>query len=357
MHNKDDTIALDRGRSAEWPVPELVRSIDPFSAETPLSADTTTTTPNELFYVRNHFPVPEPPTSVMLDGHVARPRRFSLRDLQAFPHKTATVTLECAGNGRVYLDPPARGVQWHLGAVANARWTGVALADLLESVGVAESAEEVVFDGADRGIPEHGDREIPYQRSLRLDIAMHGDILVAFEMNGEPLPLDHGGPVRLIVPRWYGMASVKWLERISVLAEPFQGYFQVKDYVLPRADGGEPCREMEVRALITSPAQDSVITAGRIDIAGYCWSGYAPVSAVQVSTDGGTSWNPAEIRDADPSPYAWAPWQFRWYPEPGAHKIVARAFDGAGNAQPLDTVWNSVGYKNNGAVPVRVTVK
>jgi DMSO/TMAO reductase YedYZ molybdopterin-dependent catalytic subunit len=322
---------------------------DPFNAETPLEEQAGVITPAPLHYVRNHFPVPRW-EELVVDGSVERPLRLGLEDLTAMPTRSLVVTLECAGNGRAFIDPPVGGEQWRIGAVGTAEWTGVPLRHVLESARVEPRAVEIVFAGADRGQAGGGARA--YERSLTVDEALDGDILLAFAMNGEPLPPDHGAPLRLIVPARYGMASVKWLARIAAVDRAFEGFFQKDRYVLD----GAPLPRMAARAVITSPTDGSVV-AGPLVVRGYCWSGGSPIARVELSADGGGDWTQADVEPAL-SPYAWRRWQQRWEPAgPGDAILIARAWTADGECQPLASQRTSdLGYMNTGARPVTVRV-
>ncbi len=333
----------------------------PLNAETPHAALLDEVTPTELFYVRNHFDAPQVSTSpwmLVVDGAVAGPLNLSLDQLKELPGKTLLVTLECAGNGRASLKPAPSGTPWDLGAVSQARFTGTPLREVLGQLELSENAVEVLFVGADRGETRTGPT-VPYARSLPLEVALHPDTLLVWEMNGEALPEQHGYPLRLVVPDWYGMASVKWLQQISIITEPFEGFFQKDDYVYVGEDGladGTPVTSMRVRALIVQPAQGSSLTPGEVRIAGIAWSGHGTLSRVEISFDQGKSWLETEL-DAAPSPYATQRWSYSWKPEsPGKYTITVRASDSQGDTQPLSPRWNKGGYGNNSAHQVSVSV-
>ncbi|CAN5139538.1 hypothetical protein BH18CHL2_BH18CHL2_06980 [soil metagenome] len=330
--------------------PELVvLSGEPFNAETPLHLLSGTITPAEIHYVRSHFAVPAYDGPLIVDGLVGRELALSMNELRAMPHVSAAVTLECAGNGRAFLDPPAPGEQWRLGAVGTAEWAGVPLRDVLERAEVGAAATELVFVGADRGKHPDEGRQIAFERSLTVDEALRGGALLAYSMNGDPLSPDHGAPLRLVVPGAYGMASVKWLARITAIAEPFEGFYQRDRYVIE----GRPLGPMAVRAVIVAPADGEQLAAGRIRVRGYCWSGSDPVAGVEVSCAG--IWREAQLGET-PSLHAWSEWRLSWDARPGEATLVARARTAGGARQPLEQRRNALGYANNGARPVRVTV-
>ena len=323
----------------------------PFNAETLLAEQAGAITPSERHYVRNHFAVPDHSGVLAIDGLVRQPLTLTLDGLRARPSRSAVVTLECAGNGRQFLDPAVRGEQWGLGAVGTAEWTGVPLDDLVAEAGPLPEAVELLFAGADSGTPGGQPGPIDFERSLPLD-RLPG-ALVAYAMNGEPLPPDHGAPFRLVVPGWYGMASVKWLARITAIPEPFRGFFQADRYVVD----DEPIGPILPRALIVSPADGAELGHGEHLVRGYAWGGTGGIGRVDVSVDGGGSWQPATIEEPA-SEFAWSPWRFPWRPAAGGKSVLsARATDRAGNRQPLEQNWNALGYMNNAVRPVEVSAK
>jgi DMSO/TMAO reductase YedYZ molybdopterin-dependent catalytic subunit len=337
-------------------LPPVPISSQPLNAETPLAALGEPLTPDRSFYIRAHFDVPS------LDAnswrlHVRGAGRgelaLALSDLTSLSTRDVVVTLECAGNGRRWMEPTPPGLAWGFGAVATARFTGVPLSAVLERARLGSHGREVLFVGADRGTVESGG-VAPFARSLPVEVARHPDTILAWEMNGRPLPVEHGFPVRLIVPRWYAMASVKWLVGVEVLDLPFQGYFQKDDYVYADEDGlMAPVRLMRVRSVIATPSEGADVPPGLVDVAGTAWSGHPPVARVDVSVDGGTSWGRAEL-GSSPSPYAARPWRIRIPLEPGPQVIMARATDRVGDTQPLEPVSNARGYGNNVIHRVRV---
>ncbi|HEU0077845.1 MAG TPA: sulfite oxidase [Longimicrobiaceae bacterium] len=334
---------------------------DPLNREAPLDALAAPLTPTAHFYRRSHFPVPRVDPAawrLRVGGEVRRPLALTLADLRAMPGRTLAVTLECAGNGRNLMEPTPHGTPWGLGAVSTADFTGVPLRHVLELAGPGSSAVEVLFEGADRG-PVGAGREEPFARSLPLAAAAGGDALLAWAMNGEPLPAAHGFPLRLVVPGWYGMASVKWLADVRVLAEPFRGHFQAEHYVYVGEAGtpeGTPVARARVRSLIASPADGAAVPLGPVELRGIAWSGHAPVARVEVSVDDGATWAAAELGEP-PSPHAAAPWSLAWLPpRRGEYRVLLRAADLAGNVQPEVPVVNALGYGNNCIQRVRLSV-
>jgi DMSO/TMAO reductase YedYZ molybdopterin-dependent catalytic subunit len=319
--------------------------------------------PNAHFYVRNHFHVPEldPSTwSLSVGGLVERPLRLSMRDLRNLPSQTLTVTLECAGNGRSTLDPPVEGEKWGFGAVSTAEWTGVPLSEVLERVGARPAAREVLFRGADGGAVDGELGAIRFERSLGLADARGSDALLAYAMNGEPLPVQHGYPLRLVVPGWYAVTSVKWLTEIELIDSQFSGYYQGHKYVYERVLDGvvtkEPVTLQRVRALITEPGADEVLEQGELTVRGVAWSGAAPIAGVDVSVDGGP-WQRAELVGPR-SRHSWQRWEVPVRVDrPGPVSLRARATDLAGRTQPERPEWNRLGYGNNATQEMTVVVR
>ncbi len=325
---------------------------DPINAETPLARQAGIITPTRLHYVRDHFAVPDPPDRLVVEGAARTRLQLTLDDIRALRSRSLVVTLECAGNGRAYLDPPTPGEQWRSGAVGTAEWTGVPLRAVLDMADPSPSAVEVLFVGADEGTPKEVTRRIAFERSLPIADALESDALLAYAMNGEPLPLENGAPLRLIVPGWYGMASVKWLARIRLLERPFQGFYQTDRYVIDK----RPLREIAPRALITSPTEGARLPVRAFIVRGYVWSGRGEPERVQVSADGGGTWQDAALSEPI-SRYAWREWRCSVDPrETGALTLLARVVTKDGETQPLAPVPTALGYANTGAIPVRVTI-
>ena len=329
----------------------------------PLEALRYPITPAGLHYLLIHYDIPAvDPQAFTLEigGAVARPRTLSLGELQGRERVTMPITFECAGNGRALLEPRPLSQPWLSEAVGTAEWGGTPLAPLLSEAGVSPRALEVVFTGLDRGV-EGGEEQL-YERALPLGEAERG--LLAYEMNGGPLPPQHGFPLRLVVPGWYGMQNVKWLARITVLEEPFRGYQNAVGYRLYDADGaaGEPVTRMLPRSLTVPPGVPDFLTRerrlepGPVTLVGRAWSGHGKIVTVEVSTDGGDRFAPAELDDPI-GEAAWRGWRFAWDAPPGEHVISSRATDAAGNTQPLEPPWNLKGYANNAVERVPVLVE
>jgi sulfite oxidase len=333
----------------------------PFNAATPLSVLSEAQTPNALTYVRNHFSIPDLDAKsfrLTMSGAVNHPGELTLIELQELSHKTIPLTLECAGNGRKSMDPQPKGTPWDYGAVSVIEVTGTSLSNLLETIGLNEDVIELSFHGADQGEVEPG-RSVSYVRSLPLEVARHPDTMLVWAMNGETLTLEHGYPLRLHVPGWYGMAAVKWLSEIQALTEPFEGFFQSEHYVYRGEVGtaeAEPVREMRVRSLINSPLTGEKLQFGRVDIVGVAWSGKGEITQVEVSTDGGVTYKMAELQ-LPMSAYEPTRWAFRWNPKTtGTYTLLSRASDSSGDTQPLQQRWNKGGYGNNGLQGVELII-
>jgi DMSO/TMAO reductase YedYZ molybdopterin-dependent catalytic subunit len=322
-------------------------------------------TPAGMHYLLIHFDVPEcddASWSLSMDGLVDTPTTLSMADLRSRPKVTVPVTMECAGNGRARLTPRPISQPWLTEAIGTAEWTGTPLRPLLEEAGVNDDAVELVFTGADRGI--QGEIEQDYQRSLTIADALRDEVLLVYEMNGTPLPPQSGFPLRLVVPGWYGMTSVKWLTRITAVAEPFAGYQQIAYRFRQRPeDEGEPVTRMRPRSLMIPPGIPDFMTrkrfvdAGTVSLMGRAWSGLGPIERVEVSTDGGVSWADATLGEPA-SPFAWTRWTFTWEAAvPGAYELCPRATDAEGNTQPLEQRWNLHGFANNMVQRVPVEVR
>jgi len=325
----------------------------------PLEAMRHDLTPPGLHYVLTHYDIPyvpeDAPWQLALGGRVRRPLTLTLADLRALPQVTTRVTLECAGNGRALLAPRPVSQPWLVEAVGTAEWTGVPLRLLLAAAGAEPDAVDVVCTGADHGVERGVEQD--YQRALPLDVATGTDpeVLVAYEMNGAPLPPQHGRPLRLVVPGWYGMAQVKWLREITVTDTPFTGFQQAVAYRLRQdaGDEGEPVTRIAPRALLVPPgfpdfmSRTRVVRPGTVTLEGRAWSGRAPVTRAEVSTDAGRSWHRADLEPDTGHPWAWRRWRFDWRAEPGEFVLSARATDAEGHTQPLEQPWNRGGFANN----------
>lgn len=346
------------GRPGRGTAPQhrVVRD-DSLNVETAPQALGAYLTPAADRFLRSNFEVPRLSRGHRLDvgGLVERPLRLRVQELSRFPQRTLTVTTECAGNHRTTLSPLPPGEPWSGGAVSTARWTGVPLAALLERAGLRPGAVEVIATGADSG--QVTDGQAPYARSLPLARALHPDTIVALRMNGEPLLPGHGAPARLIVPGWYGMASVKWLARLELVAQPFAGYFQSERYVYRQpGQAATPVTDMRVKSVFTSPSPAVPVAMGPVRVGGFAWSGSARIARVEVKSGDGAAWVHARLT-GDDEPYAWRAWESTWTPASrGRHVLRCRAADEAGNVQPDLPRWNELGYGANGVQSLVVEV-
>jgi DMSO/TMAO reductase YedYZ molybdopterin-dependent catalytic subunit len=346
----------------------IIREKEPANLEMPFGQLDGFFTPNEQFYVRSHFPVPEiDPASwrLRVEGAVGEARVWSLENLRQLPSTTLPATLECAGNSRVFLVPKVKGTQWELGAVGNAEWTGVSLGEILRAAGVKKDALEVILEGADLGTISEAPKpagKIHYARSVPLGKAREG-VLLAYEMNGEPLTPAHGFPLRAIVPGWYGMAAVKWLQRIIVTERPYNGYYQTVDYAFWQRDEAGvrlvPITEMQVKAAIARPGISEVVAAGKsYRVMGAAWTSEAEIVRVELSTDGGTSWQPTSL-GAEKAPNSWQLWEYEWAvpKETGRCVLMARATDSRGRTQAMERDLDRGSYEINHCLPIEVVIQ
>ncbi len=329
----------------------------------PLEALRYEVTPPGLHYVLVHFDIPAADAarwSLSVGGRVRTPLALDLAALRALPAVTQRVTMECAGNGRARLTPRPVSQPWLVEAVGTADWTGVPLRLVLAEAGVRPDAVEAVFTGADHGIERGVEQD--YRRSLPVAAATGQDpeVLIAYAMNGSPLPPQHGFPLRLVVPGWYGMAHVKWLREITLVDAPFTGFQQTVAYRYRRSaddpdDPGEPVTRIAPRALMVPPGfpdfmtRARVVHPGPVPLEGRAWSGHGAVARVEVSADGGRSWVRAEVAPPQPQPHRWAwqSWSCVWQAAPGRHTLTVRATDTDGRTQPLEQPWNRGGFGNN----------
>jgi DMSO/TMAO reductase YedYZ molybdopterin-dependent catalytic subunit len=329
----------------------------------PLEALRYDITPTGLHYLLVHFDIPELDESTSrleIGGNVERPRSLTLEELRGLPASTMPVTMECAGNGRARLTPRPISQPWLAEAVGTGEWTGTPLRDVLVAAGVRPGTVEIVFSGADHGA--QGTVEHDYERSLSVADAMRPEVLLAYEMNGRPLEPERGAPVRLLVPGWYGMASVKWLTRIAAVTEPFQGSQQAIAYRYQqhKEDPGAGVRRIRVRALMVPPGYPDFLTrrrtveAGEVVLRGRAWSGGGRVERVEVGVDG--AWEDAAL-EPPLGEFAWRGWRYLWRAAPGEHVLSCRATDAGGNTQPLEQPWNYQGMGNNLVQTVPVTVR
>jgi DMSO/TMAO reductase YedYZ molybdopterin-dependent catalytic subunit len=346
----------------------VIRQKEPTNLEFSFDQLDSYLTPVESFYIRSHFHAPRLQLEsyrLSLEGAVTNPFAITYDELKRLPARTVVATLECAGNSRVFLVPQMPGAQWELGAVGNAEWTGVPLATLLDRAGLSGKAYDVVLEGADRGRPVEPPippEPITYSRSVPLDKALN-DVLIAYAMNGVDLPHDHGFPVRAIVPGHYGMASVKWLTHIHVIEEQFQGYWQTTDYAYWDEVDGIPVRrplaELKLKSEIARPRTLEVVPKGQLyRIYGAAWCGVADVVTVDLTTDGGRTWAPANFLDPI-QPHAWRRWSYDWKTpdQPGRYTLMSRAKNAAGESQSYKPDPRYYSYVIHHTLPIEVIVE
>jgi DMSO/TMAO reductase YedYZ molybdopterin-dependent catalytic subunit len=336
----------------------------PENSETPLENVRSWVTPTRLFFVRNHFEAPDinlDDWRLRIGGCVERPYEVTWDELCAMPERTVFATVECAGNGRSFLQQRAPGVQWGAGAIGHAEWTGVPLRHVLEKAGLANNVEEILFEGCDCGSEADHPEPMHFARSLPLKKALDLDTLLALRMNGELLDPCHGFPVRLFVPGWYGVASVKWLRRIAALDRPFGGYYQSVKYTVQRRNGKALATEivgpMAVKSEIIKPQAGAVLGVGTNRLFGVAWAGEEAVAAAEITTDGGNTWGPAQLIGPR-APYSWTLWEYLWeVAAPGPYTILSRAISASGRVQPTEHDPLHGGYLIHHSRPLEVTVQ
>src|SRR5262245_40875746 len=364
MTDADPFLATERRQNIEGPYLAEEVQLANRNSGILLEALRYDVTPVGLHYLLNHFDVPHVADAnwrVEVTGCVARPAAVSLDEIKALPSRTLEVTLECAGNGRGIMTPRYPSMPWACEAVGTAEWTGAPLRHVLERVGLREDAAEIAFIGADRGFDSG--HEHAFGRSLKRQMALSDDVLLVWAMNGAPLLPQHGFPLRLIVPGWYGMASVKWLARIEALAEPYGGFQQVNTYMYRPVPEGPttPVTHMRVKSLLVPPGipdfytRRRMVEAGPVQLFGRAWSGAgAPIARVELGLDG--EWQDVVLAPGQ-GKYAWRGWRALWHAQTGEHELSCRATDSAGETQPLTQRWDSGGFGNNAVQRVQVTVR
>jgi sulfite oxidase len=344
----------------------IVRSIRPEDLETPVSLLNTWITPNDLFYVRHHMYAAKVDVNewkLTVGGEVQNPITLTLDELKREPKHAVTVTLECAGNGRAFFDPPVAGIQWEKGAVGTARFAGARLADVLKRAGVKPTGQYVAMNGADKPIGKMPD----FVRNVPIKKALDADTILAYEMNGDALPILHGFPLRAVVSGWEGAYSVKWLTDIQVLEKEYDGFFVKTAYRFPNRPvaPGEavapqdmiPLTGLVVKSFINSPLDGATLTPGKIRLSGFAWAGESNILKVDVSMDNGSSWFPAKL-GKERQRYAWQSFEYEFdISRPGSYLLMSRATDDKGNVQPIAPQWNPSGYLWNVIDKVRINVK
>lgn len=347
----------------------IVRQAEPQNLEMPFASLSDWVVPTEQFYVRSHFPVPKLDSrefKLVVEGHVQKRLELTLDDVKKLGEGTRPLTMECAGNGRVFLTPAVRGLQWGHGAVGNANWNGIPLGTLLDLAKPKDSAKEVILQGADRGAIAADPATpgpIPYSRSISLAAAKRDETVLAWGMNGELLTPAHGAPLRAVVGGYYGMSSVKWLNRIIVTDQPFKGYFQTMDYsIYVRPLGSDPevvaLNEMRPKSAIARPGPGEIVPLGKpVSVFGAAWAGPAAVAKVELSADGGKTWSEAKLDDK-PKRFTWVLWKWDWTPKTaGPVKLVSKCTDEHGGTQPEKRDPDLRSYAINHLIPVEVQVK
>ena len=345
----------------------LVRSLRPPDYETPVALLDSYITPIDSFYVRCHLPVPAAVDAaawtLQIEGEVATPSMLTMDEIRRMPSATITATLECAGNGRSFYDPPVAGVQWSKGAVGTARWKGVRMADVLKRAGVRTTGKFVVMNGADRALGSMQD----FLRQVPIDKAMHPDTLIAYEMNDQAIPSLHGFPLRAIIPGWEGAYSMKWLNSLRVIDREFDGFWVATAYRYPTkrvapgaavdAKDMAPLTGLVVKSLITKPVDGTTLAPGKIDVGGFAWAGEAGIARVDVSFDHGATWQPARLTGEN-AKYTWRRFEAQFNAtKPESYLVMARATDSNGVTQPMEPPWNPSGYLWNAPDAVRIEVK
>lgn len=340
----------------------MTKSLDPENQETPIKFLTNDLIPTKYFFRRNHFDYPSILVQnfiLPITGEVTRPFAFHFNQIVDLEPTTIIGILECAGNNRAKFEPKVFGEQWEEGAISQGKWRGVPLRNLLALTGITTSAKEVVFEGYDFGKREDLDKNVPFARSLPIEKALHLDTIIAFEYNEKPLSLKHGYPLRLIVPGWYGMASVKWLKKITVIDHDFEGPFQTVDYVYyPNGDKDPfPVTTINVNSIIKKPLNYSIVDTGIHIIEGIAWTSDAKITSVAVSFDG-QNWLEAILSNDLKEKYALSHWKFTWnVSKKGDYTILCRATDSKGRTQPLKPFWNKKGYGYNAISKIHIKVE
>jgi len=345
----------------------IIRSVRPPDFETPVGLLNTFITPNDAFYVRSHLPIPAQADAatwaLKIGGEVNSPGSLSVDEIKKLPAVTVTVTLECAGNGRAFFQPSVAGIQWEKGAVSTARFTGARMADVLKKFGVRTTGQNVEMHAADRppGTMPAFVRQVPMAK------AMHPDTLIAYDMNGQPIPLVHGAPLRAIIPGWEGAYSIKWLNALNVIAKDSESFWVATGYRYPTrriapgaavdAKDMSPLTGLVVKSLITTPSDGTAVATGKVAGAGFAWAGENDITRVEVSTDNGATWQPARLT-GEQARYTWRRFEFEFNAaRPQSYLILSRATDSKGNVQPAVSQWNPSGYLWNQYDSIRIEVK
>lgn len=342
----------------------ITKSLVPENQETPIHLLNGDMVVGNLFYRRNHFPYPLFTSSfyfLPIEGLVQTPKIFSLQDIYSLPSKTIKVVLECAGNKRELFEPKVFGEQWGKGAMSQGIWKGVSLKTLLKHTGLNDTAKEIVFEGNDYGERPDYNKFFHFSRSLPIEIALKPDTIIAYEYNHQPIPFKHGFPLRLIVPGWYAMASVKWIKKITVIDKEFRGPFQAVDYVYyPNKENDRekfPVTTINVNSTIQYPLNMQLLHKGIYEINGIAWTGKGKITKVEISLDGGQNWDTCQLTP-NSDKYTWIPWKYKWEAlNKGEYSLKLKATDAEGNVQPSEPMWNRKGYGYNAIDSIKVKVE
>ncbi|WP_026564984.1 sulfite oxidase [Bacillus sp. UNC41MFS5] len=342
----------------------ITKKLVPENQETPIHFYHFDIVNEKLFYRRNHFPYPKFATSfyfLPIDGLVYTPKVFSLQEIYSFPSKTIKLVLECSGNKRELFKPKVFGEQWGKGAISQGIWKGVSLRFLLQYTGLLDTAKEIVFEGYDYGERPDSNQLFNFSRSLPIEKALDPDTIIAYEYNNHPIPFKHGYPLRLIVPGWYGMASIKWIKKISVIDNHFKGPFQTIDYVYyPNKENDNrktPVTSINVNSTIQYPLNMQLMPTGIYEIYGIAWTGKGQITHVEISLDEGQTWNTCQLTSSSEK-YSWVRWKYKWDAlKKGEYTIKSKATDSLGNIQPLDPMWNRKGYGYNAIDCIKVKIE
>lgn len=342
------------------------RSVKPENQETPIHFLDHWQTPLSYFYRRNHFAYPFLDLQnywLYIDCGEEYPlQSLHYYDILKMPPKSLIIPLECAGNKRAHFTPKVFGEQWEEGAISQGKWTGVSLKDILEKAGLPKNTKEIIFTGADIGKKANISKRVPFERSLPLEKALHPDTLIAYKCNDKTLSFKHGFPFRLIVPNWYGMASVKWLTHIKAIDHHFKGPFQTDDYMYyPHKNNDRdpfPVNSLNVNSIIQQPLHLSILKTGTHEIKGIAWTGNGRITVVELSFDNGVTWNNAILKKLPNQKYAWCNWFYQWTVEKnGEYTVYARAKDSSGRVQPVTPFWNRKGYGYNAISKIKVKIE
>lgn len=341
----------------------ITKTLAPENQETPINFITSDII-GRILFGRNHFSYPHFTSSfyfLPIDGLVHTPRTFSLQEIYSLPSKTIKVVLECSGDKRELFEPKVFGEQWGKGAISQGIWKGVSLRTLLQYTGLIDTAKEIVFDGYDNGQRPDSTQTFNFSRSLPIEKSLEPDTIIAYEYNNQPIPFKHGFPLRLIVPRWYAMASVKWIKKITVIDKKFKGPYQAVDYVYyPSKEndcGKFPVTTINVNSTIQYPLNMQLLHTGIYEINGIAWTGKGIITKVEISLDEGQTWDTCQLTSTSEK-YTWIPWSYKWEAQKeGEYTIKSKATDSLGDVQPIEPFWNRKGYGYNAIDSIKVKVE